>query len=184
MALRSISRMGHPVLREKAREVTREELLSPDIQRLIFDMVDTMRDAPGVGLAAPQVYEGLRIIVIEVNSSSEEDQAIPLLILANPVMAETSKEKVTDWEGCLSIPDVRGLVPRHRKVTVRALNHEGRSFTVEAEGYLARILQHEMDHLDGVLFLDRMEDFKSLTFLKEFNRYWAEYDEEDGFEAD
>jgi peptide deformylase len=176
--------MGHPVLREKAREVTREELLSPEIQRLMLDMVDTMRDAPGVGLAAPQVYEKLRIITVEVNAASEEDQAIPLLILVNPVIVEASRAKVKDWEGCLSIPDLRGIVPRHRKVAVRALNPQGQAFTVEAEGYLARILQHEIDHLDGVLFLDRMEDFQSLTFLKEFHRYWIESDEDPDAESE
>jgi len=175
MSLRTISKMGHPILRQKARELTQEEIRSPEIQKLIDDMVETMRDADGVGLAAPQVYEGLRILTAEVRPAhpeEEDEHSVPLLILINPQIVKTSKEIVPGWEGCLSIPDIRGVVPRHDAVLVQALDRNGKAVRVEAEGFFARILQHEIDHLDGVLFFDRMEDFKTLTYLKEFERFW------------
>jgi peptide deformylase len=182
MAVRAISRMGHPVLRQPARELKRGELLSPPIQQLIQDMLETMHDAEGVGLAAPQVYEGIRLLVAEAPSGrpkSEGEATRTVVALANPEIVSASQEMEDGWEGCLSIPEIRGIVPRHRAITVRGLNPQGRALTVEAEGYFARILQHEIDHLDGILFLDRMKDFKTLTYLKEFERYWMEPEDGD-----
>ncbi|MBW3622076.1 MAG: peptide deformylase [Armatimonadetes bacterium] len=179
MPIRPISRMGHPILRERARGITPEELRSDEIQRLIDDMVETMREAHGVGLAAPQVFEGLRLITAEVQPSPEdEDEGIPLLVLANPAIVQVSREMYDDWEGCLSIPDIRGLAPRHIAVRVEGLDRHGEPVNVTAEGFFARILQHEIDHLDGILYLDRMKDLKSLTFIEEFEQHWLPREEE------
>jgi peptide deformylase len=170
--------MGHPVLRQKARELSREELLSKDTQRLIDDMTETMRDADGVGLAAPQVFEGIRLLLAEVRASEEDpDSGVPLLALANPLLVKTSEEVVDGWEGCLSIPEIYGIVPRYRRITVKGWDRRAKPVTVEAEGYFARILQHEMDHLDGVLFLDRMRDMHTLTYKKEMYRFWISEEE-------
>src|SRR5262249_1181235 len=151
---------GHPVLRAPARELTRQEVLSPDLQRLMDDMVGTMRDADGLGLAAPQVYEGVRLLVTEVRSSRPDDPeepAMPLMVLANPTIVKASKQMADGWEGCLSIPDIRGMVPRHQAITVDALDRQARPVMVDLKGFFARVIQHEIDHLDGVLFLDRMK---------------------------
>lgn len=178
MAIRSLSMMGHPVLRKKARELTRQELLSPSIQRLIDDMTETMRDAEGVGLAAPQVYEEVRLFMGEVRPSEPDDEtAMPLLVMANPVIVRRSKEIDLSWEGCLSIPDIKGIVPRHRAILVQGLDREGNKITVEAQGFHARILQHEIDHLDGILYLDRMTDMQTLTYQREFERFWLHTEE-------
>ena len=179
MPVRAISKMGHPVLRQKAREVTAEEIRSPEIQQLIDDMVETMRDASGVGLAAPQVYEGLRIITAEVQSSDEEDEGVPLVILVNPRIVRASKEGIVDWEGCLSIPDIRGMVPRHVAVEVEGWDRHGRPVRLQADGFFARVLQHEIDHLDGILYFDRMEEFKTLTYIEEFEKYWLPREEDE-----
>ncbi len=181
MPIRSISRMGHPVLRQETRPLTPDEVRSPEIQRLMDDMVETMRDADGVGLAAPQVYETIQLLVAEVSapkSPESKEPFLPLLILVNPTLVKASREKETDWEGCLSIPDIWGMVPRHRSVVVKGLDRTGRAITVETRGYAARILQHEMDHLHGILFLDRMDDMKTLAFKREYHRHWAKDDEE------
>jgi peptide deformylase len=180
MAIRSITKMGHPVLRERAREVTADELRSPKVQQLLDDMVETMRDASGVGLAAPQVHEGLRLITVEVQSGGEDDEGgVPLQILANPRIVRASKEGYVDWEGCLSIPDIRGMVPRHVAVEVEGWDRHGRPVRLQAEGFFARVLQHEIDHLDGILYFDRMEGFKTLTYIEEFEKYWLPREEDE-----
>jgi peptide deformylase len=182
MALLSLSRMGHPVLRQPAQEILAEELLNEDHQRLIDDMVETMHDAEGVGLAATQVYRDMRLIIAEVRApkgDASDEGTAPLTVLANPRIVRASEEIDYGWEGCLSIPDIRGIVPRHRAIIVKALDRRARPMTLEATGFFARVLQHEIDHLNGILFLDRMEDMRSLTFLKEFERHWSQHDEED-----
>ena len=154
MALLSIVTVPEPVLRRKARKVTD---FGPDLQKLLDDMVETMRAAPGVGLAAPQVGVPLRAIVVEFGD--EEDESVPpkLFMVVNPEITRTSQEKVKGAEGCLSIPGYAGDVERFEAVTVRGQNRHGQPLRLKADGWLARIFQHETDHLDGVLFTDRAE---------------------------
>ena len=155
MTLRQIVTLPQAVLRHKAHKVTN---FGPDLQALADDMVETMRVAPGVGLAAPQVGESIRLIVVEYSEEDDEEQKPPkLYIMANPEITRTSTETVTGTEGCLSIPGIQGDVERFETVTVKGLNRQGRPMTVKAKGWLARIFQHEIDHLDGVLFVDRAQ---------------------------
>jgi peptide deformylase len=174
MSILKVARMGHPVLRTKARALDRGEVKSPAVQQLIDDMIDTMFEYHGVGLAAPQVHESMRIFVASLSDTGEDDDtdAEPLVVI-NPEITIVNAEAVDDWEGCLSIPDIRGRVPRPRAVKLRALNRKGDRVEVNATEYSARVLQHEFDHLDGVLFFDRMRSLESLTFLDEYSRYWT-----------
>jgi peptide deformylase len=177
MSILKVARMGHPVLRARARAVDPADIRSPQIQRLIDDMFDTMREYQGVGLAAPQVHESLRIFVagLEADSDGPEDRpGVPRMALINPEVTPVGLETIEDWEGCLSIPDIRGRVPRARQISVRAYDRQGRRIELRASGFTARVIQHETDHLDGILFFDRMKSFESLTFLDEFGRYWSE----------
>ena len=175
MAIRKVSRMGHPVLRQRAAEIPPTQMQSPPMQRLIDDMIETMIDYEGIGLAAPQVFEPLRLIVLGDPAADPQDEAaIPLTVLFNPQFTTLSPESLDGWEGCLSIPHLRGVVPRSAAVEVRGYDREGSAVELEAEGILARVLQHEIDHLDGVLFLDRMDDLQTLTFVEEYQRYWLD----------
>lgn len=169
MALREIVRMGHPVLRAPAEPVPASAMRSPAFARLLDDMIETMREADGVGLAAPQVGIGWRLFVYEAAGTGSD--AIPLRVAVNPVLEPEPGDPVEDWEGCLSIPDLRGLVPRHPAVRLRALDRHGEPYERRVEGFEARIAQHENDHLDGVLFLDRMTSLRSLAFLEEWHRF-------------
>lgn len=168
-----VARLGHPVLRQVARDLTPEEIASPETQRLVEDMIETMREYDGVGLAAPQVHQSLRILVIEVASNPRypEAPAIPLSVFFNLHLEGVGDEKVTDWEGCLSVPGLRGRVPRFQKVRGRAVTRDGKPVEFEAEGFAARVLQHEGDHLDGRVYLDSMTDMRSLSFVEELRRY-------------
>ena len=169
--------MGHPVLRAKARPLDKSDLKSAAVQQLIDDMMDTMAEYHGVGLAAPQVHEGLRIFVASLNVDDEGGDSDPEPIaLINPEITVVGSDVVEDWEGCLSIPDVRGRVPRARELRVRALDRNGGRLELVAHDFPARVIQHETDHLDGVLFFDRMRSLETLTFLDEYSRYWAAKD--------
>jgi peptide deformylase len=170
MAILKVARMGHPVLRMRARALDAAELKTPSIQRLIDDMIETMKEYQGIGLAAPQVHESLRLFVA---GSTDEEHGFPLTVVANPDITVVGTETVEDWEGCLSIPEVRGRVPRARQIYVRGLERQGRKIELKMSGFPARVMQHETDHLDGMLFLDRMTSFETLTFLDEFGRYWS-----------
>ena len=175
MSILKVARMGHPVLRAKARPLDKPEIRSASIQKLIDDMLDTMREYHGVGLAAPQVHEGLRLFVATLDAGEAEDDGEhappePIAII-NPEITVVDAAIVEDWEGCLSIPDIRGRVPRAREITVRALDRQGARVELRAQGFPARVIQHETDHLDGVLFFDRMTSFESLTFLDEYARF-------------
>jgi len=181
MAILKVARMGHPVLRARARAVEPSQIRSPAIQRLIDDMFETMREYQGVGLAAPQIHESLRIFVAgfapspddDEEEDEDDDRRVPLMALINPEVTPASADVVEDWEGCLSIPDIRGKVPRARKITVQAYDRRGKRFELEASGFTARVIQHETDHLDGVLFFDRMTSTQSLTYLDEYSRFHA-----------
>lgn len=168
-----VARLGHPVLRQVARDLAPEEIRSDDVKRLVNDMIDTMREYNGVGLAAPQVHESVRILVIEAKENPRYPQApvIPLTVLFNLHLEGIGEKNVVDWEGCLSVPGLRGLVPRYGKVRGRAVNVEGREIEFEADDFLARVLQHEGDHLDGRVYLDSMTDMRSLSFNEELAKY-------------
>jgi peptide deformylase len=154
MALREIVTIPEPVLRRKARKVTD---FGQDLQTLIDDMVETMREAPGVGLAAPQVAEPVRVIVVEFGDENDEEVPPKLYALVNPEIARASQETIVGTEGCLSIPDFIGDVKRAESIAVKGFNRFGKPVRIKAKGWLARIFQHEIDHLDGILFTDRAE---------------------------
>lgn len=181
MAIRKIAQLGHPVLRQRAEEVPVSQLTSPRIQSLIDDMLETMRDANGAGIAAPQVHESLRIAIIEVgdNPRYPDLPAVPQVVLINPVLtplvgapgeALADHDAVEMYEGCLSVRGLRGRVRRPRKVRVQALDRHGKRFDQVFEGFAASVFQHECDHLDGILFVDRA-DAATLCFLDEYARY-------------
>ena len=163
--------MGHPVLRTKADPLGRSEIGSAAVQKLVDDMIETMLEYHGVGLAAPQVHESVRLFVAALDSEGHAD-ADPI-VLINPEITVVGGDTVEDWEGCLSIPDVRGRVPRAKEIRVKALGRDGGRIELGAHDFTARVIQHETDHLDGVLFLDRMRALESLTFLDEYTRYWV-----------
>jgi peptide deformylase len=173
MALRKIATIGHPVLRERAREVTVDELASAPLQRLIDDMVDTMRDANGAGIAANQVHEPVRVCVIEVanNPRYPYKPNWPLTILVNPLVEATTDETFLSYEGCLSVPNLRGEVPRFAGVRVRAWDRRGKELEFEVRGLTAGTFQHELDHLDGTLFVDRVVETRSLCTWTDFERF-------------
>jgi peptide deformylase len=172
MAILKVARMGHPVLRTTADPLTRSQIRSTEVQRLIDDMIETMHEYEGVGLAAPQVHHPWRLTVIEVPASPEAgSQALELTVLINPVVTLLSDERVLGWEGCLSLPDLRGFVPRAPRVRVEALDRHARPLTIEAQDFSARVIQHECDHLDGILYVDRMQDLKTLSFIAECERF-------------
>jgi len=179
MAILKVARMGHPVLRARAKAVEPGQIRSPAIQRLIDDMFETMSEYAGIGLAGPQVHESLRIFVAGVRAHDAvvemtDEADMPLVALINPEVTLVGRPSHEGWEGCLSIPDIRGLVPRAPEVIVKALLRDGKHVEIRARGLPARVIQHESDHLDGVLFFDRMRSFGSLTFMDEFRRYWAD----------
>jgi peptide deformylase len=170
-----VARIGHPAVRAAAHDVPPDKVRAPELQRLMDDMVETMHEYDGVGLAAPQIHVGLRVAVLEVPASDDRSRdPVPLLVLVNPRLTPLDDERVPGWEGCLSVPDLRGMVPRHRRVRLQALDREGVAIDLEAQGFLARVLQHECDHLDGRVYLDRMEGLRSLSFLREFQRFHGE----------
>ena len=181
MSIRPIVHLGHPALRTPAEPVDLERLAETETQALIDDMLETMRDAGGVGLAAPQLGLEMQLFVYaKINPERTAQDGEPELeVLVNPALEPVSGELIYDWEGCLSIPDLRGLVPRHPAVRVHAHDRDGRAVEYQAEGYEARIVQHEYDHLNGVIFLDRMRDLRSLAFTAEWEKYLTA-DDEDG----
>ena len=164
--------MGHPVLRAKARPLEKTEIRGAVIQKLIDDMIETMTEYHGVGLAAPQVHEGLRLFVAALDTGDDEEEDPEPIAVINPEITIAGADIVEDWEGCLSIPDIRGLVPRAREIKVRAFDRTGERIELSACDFTARVIQHETDHLDGVLFFDRMKSLESMTFLDEYSRYW------------
>jgi peptide deformylase len=176
MAILKVARLGHPVLRKVAEPVVFQDIGRPETQRLIDDMIETMREYVGVGLAGPQVHVSRQIAVLECEAHPRypDMPAIPLMVIVNPVLTPIGEAMAPDWEGCLSIPDFRGVTPRHQKVRLEAQGRRGERIDLIAEGFFARVLQHETDHLNGRVYLDRMGDLATLSHLQEWSRYWLE----------
>ena len=171
MSILKVARMGHPVLRERARPLDKADIRSAAFQKLIDDMIDTMHEYHGVGLAAPQVHEGLRLFVALLDE--DPDAKSEAAVIINPEIVPNGSAIEEGWEGCLSIPDIRGMVPRYTDIRLKALDRTGRAIELPLKDFPARIAQHETDHLDGLLFFDRMKSFNTLTFLDEYSRFWA-----------
>jgi peptide deformylase len=186
MSILKVARMGHPVLRERARKVDPSEILTPSFQKLIDDMYETMDAYDGIGLAAPQVHESVRLMLVGINETEgeehgqegagkgEEETSMSVYALINPEIKPLGRETEEGWEGCLSLPGLRGRVRRPNEVTLVALDREAKRVEMQLQGYPARVAQHEADHLDGVLFVDRMDSLQTLTFLEEYAKYWAD----------
>src|SRR5215470_4771748 len=171
MSILKVARMGHPVLRERARPLDKSDIRSAAFQKLIDDMIDTMHEYHGVGLAAPQVHEGLRMFVALLDE--DPDAKSETAVIINPEIIPDGSAIEEGWEGCLSIPDIRGMVPRYTDIRLKALDRTGRTIELPLKNFPARVAQHETDHLDGVLFFDRMKSFNTLTFLDEYSRFWS-----------
>lgn len=176
MAILKVARLGNPVLRTVAKEIPPRQLSSPQLQKFITDMVETMKEYDGVGLAAVQVHVPEQVAVLEVadNPRYPQKPRVPLTVLINPKITPLSEEMEEDWEGCLSIPDLRGKVPRYKSIRVKGQDPQGKELDFVTSGFHARIIQHEWDHLNGRLFLDRMRDLTSLAYFQEFSRYWID----------
>jgi len=171
MSILKVARMGHPVLRQRTKALDKSDLRNPAVQKFMDDMIDTMYEYHGVGLAAPQVHEGLSIFVAMLDEEPTEKSEATVFV--NPVIVPAGDVTVEAWEGCLSIPDIRGMVPRHVAITLKALDRQGKAVELSLRDFPARVAQHETDHLNGVLFFDRMTSMQSLTFIDEYSRYHA-----------
>jgi len=173
VTLLKIAHVGHPILRERSRELTKDELASPETQRFIDDLIETMRDANGAGLAAPQIHNPIRVAAIEVENNPRYPYKpnVPLTILVNPVIRALTEETFDNYEGCLSVPNLRGVVRRVCDIEVTSWDREGNESTRRVRGLTAGTFQHEIDHLDGKLFLDRVEDTSTLATWAEFDRF-------------
>jgi peptide deformylase len=173
MALLKIARMGHPVLRGRAAEI--DDPTAPWVHRLVEDMIETMEDSGGTGIAAPQVHVLYRIVVFQVHGERltdlPGDSEQELTALINPVIEPIGGEQAYGWEGCLSVPGLRGVVPRHLRVRYRGVDLDGNPIDREAAGFHARVVQHECDHLDGILYPQRMTDLRLLVYLEELQRH-------------
>lgn len=174
MSILKIAHMGNPVLRKRARKVDADEIQSPAFQKLVDDMIETMREYEGIGLAAPQVHEGIRLALIGIEDGRGPDRSIRVLPVVNPEITPVGKDTEEDWEGCLSLPHLRGRVVRPRRIQLKALDRRGNKIELDLDGYPARVAQHEIDHLHGVLFIDRMKSLETLTFMDEYGKYWAQ----------
>lgn len=176
MAILKVARIGHPAVRAGAESVDPAVIRTRDFQQFIDDMVETMHEYDGVGVAAPQVHTGLRVAVLEVAKGDGRGgrKGVPLTVLINPTVTPLSKKTAIDIEGCLSVPGLRGQVPRFEKIQLDALGRDGKPFSLIATGFHARVIQHECDHLDGNVYLDRMTDLKTLGFLDEMHRFSEE----------
>jgi peptide deformylase len=174
MAIREIIRMGHPTLRKRARELTDEEIGSSGVRCLVADMIDTLHHAGGIGLAAPQIDEPVRLAIIEIPGGPSrygEIPSMPLTVFVNPHIEVVEPTRAGYWEGCLSVPGLRGFVERPQHVRVHARDLENRPITLELQGFLATVFQHEFDHLDGRLYIDRMADPTKLMFEEEYLKF-------------
>ena len=180
MAVLKVAKLGNPILRQISKQVDLKELADQqgELQDFIDDMIDTMREEDGVGLAAPQVKRSQQIVVLEYENNERypDESSIPVTVLVNPVLSDYGEEKALGWESCLSLIDFRGLVPRSTSVTLTAYDRDGDRIQKRATGFEAVVLQHEIDHLNGKVFLDRMEDLTKLAYQEEFEEFWLKKD--------
>jgi len=174
MSVLPVTKMGNPVLRLVCKPVKKSKIKSKKFQKFIDNMVATMRDENGAGIAAPQVDVKKRVFVMEVqeNPRYPSKESFDLIVAINPELKPIGKKMVDSWEGCLSIPNIRGCLKRHAKVELTALDQNGKKYTQKLKGFAAVVAQHELDHLNGTLFIDRMQSMKTLTFQEEFEEYW------------
>jgi peptide deformylase len=174
MAILKVARLGHPVLRTQAHPVPADQIRTASVQRLIDDMIETMHEYDGAGLAGNQVHELAQIAVIEVEANPRYPDAvsIPLTVVINPVVTPLTDEMEEGWEGCLSVPDMRGIVPRYTSVRLEYHDREGNRQEVDAKDFFARVIQHETDHLNGIVYVDRMRDLRTLSHIAEWNKHW------------
>lgn len=173
MAIHQIIKMGNPILRTKAKELSVDEIKSPEIKQLISDMWETMEHAGGIGLAAPQIALPVQLTVIRVPRESErypDSEESDEYIIFNPKITYLTEETHGFWEGCLSVPGLRGYVERPKKIKVDYLDENAMAKTIELEGFLATVFQHELDHLIGKLYVDRMKDIGTLTYEDELEQ--------------
>lgn len=175
-----VARMGNPVLRAEAAPVDPARIPTQEFQDLVDSMILTMHEYEGIGLAAPQVHVSERVVVFHENAGLKDPDGAPLTALINPVVEPTTDDTRAVWEGCLSVPGLRGRVTRPAAIRVTGLDRQGREVSLELEEFDAVVTQHEFDHLDGVLYVDKVDDPKLLVFEDEFERFWAEQAEEDG----
>jgi peptide deformylase len=180
MAVLKVAKLGNPVLRQIAKNVNLKELADPQgaLQKFIDDMIDTMRQEDGVGLAAPQVNRSIQVVVLEYDDNERypDETPIPVTALINPVLSDFSEETALGWESCLSLIDFKGLVPRSTSVRLKAYDRQGNKIEKRATGFEAVVLQHEIDHLNGKVFLDRMKDLTQLSYQAEFEEFWQKRD--------
>ena len=171
-----VARLGHPIIRTRANPVDPAKIANPEFQTLLDDMVETMREYSGVGLAGPQVHLALQVAVLEVENHPRypDMPSVPLTYLINPTLTVLDSSRLEEWEGCLSIPELRGRVPRFKQLRVTGLGRNGEALDFVANDFHARVIQHETDHLKGEVYLDRMTDMKSLSHLLEWQRYVIE----------
>ena len=176
MAILKIAKLGHPVLVNKTKEIN--NLHDVDIKKIIYDMSETMIDANGIGLAAPQVHLSHRLFIYR-NPDAEEEEKIKISVLINPLIEKISEETEDDWEGCLSIPGMSGLVRRFKRIKYSAIDLNGDKLSGEVEGIHARVLQHEFDHLNGILYTSRLADKRAFGFSEEIEKFWKKNDKEE-----
>jgi peptide deformylase len=171
-----VARLGHPVIRTAAQQVSAEVIRTPEFQKLLDDMVETMHEYNGVGLAAPQVHLSIQVAVLEVSNHPRYPDMpnVPLSYLINPTVTVLDSTTIDDWEGCLSIPEMRGVAPRFKQLRVTALGRNAEPLDFVADDFHARVIQHETDHLKGEVYLDRMPNLKSLSHLTEWQRFVIE----------
>ena len=174
MTVLKIAKLGNPVLRQVAKSLDLKDLAESSMQTFIDDMIETMHHEGGVGLAAPQVNRSIQIVVLEYaeNERYPDEISIPLTVLVNPVLSDYSQETKEGWESCLSLVDFRGLVPRSTTVTLDAYDRQGKKIQKTVSDFEAVVLQHELDHLKGFVFLDRMKDLTQLSYQEEFEEFW------------
>ena len=175
MAILKIAKLGHPVLLKKTNEIN--NLDSIDLKKIIYDMSETMIDANGIGLAAPQVHLSHRLFIYR-NPDIEEEEKIKVFVLINPKIENISNETEDDWEGCLSIPGMSGLVRRSKKIKYSAIDLKGEKVSGEVDGLHARVIQHEFDHLNGILYTSRLADKRAFGYSEEIEKFWKKNDED------